>query len=257
MKKKVVILLIFLLSAYHVFAKEMSTNYDFNGVFLGLGTGVINIWTKDYYSTSRSDASNRAAGTNRYTDTAVLFTGNVGLGTMVKRSIYVGAKGSVYYTPLETVQETNFTIPTDPSITFADNSITTQIKPIYNVDAVLGYEISPHFLPFIEAGVSFANINRSYIFKRTQTNLETNNSAQYSSYINLDNYKTGYNVGIGFNYQVKQHWIFATELVYNDLGNNSSAATVVIPGTSITETQSRNMINYSAAMFASVSYLFG
>ena len=231
------------------------STYDFNGLYAGLGTGFTSLFTTDSFNTTRSNVSTLAGDTNRYTETAVLFTGNLGYGAMIDQKIYFGAKGSIYYTPLETLNETGFTTPEGTVLTVGNNSITSLVKPFYNIDAVLGYEFLPHFLPFVEAGVTFANANRNYIFKRTRTDVVSGSNVSYKSTVNLDNYETGYNVGIGFNYQVKKHWIFSTELVFNDLGKNAGAATVGIPGTAITEMQSRKMSTNAMALFASVSYL--
>lgn len=230
--------------------------YDFSGFYAGLGTGFTSIFTKDTFSTTRSDGLGGNADTNRYTNTAILFTGQIGYGVMVMSQTYLGAKGSIYYTPLDTLDETGFSTAAGSTLIVGNNSITTSVKPIYNIDAVLGYQIVPHFLPFVEAGVTFADVNRHYTFKRSRTNITSLTNVKYESVLRLDDYKTGFNVGLGMNYQPVKNWFFSTELVYNYLGKESGSTTVGIPATSTTETQTRENRNSDVALFGGVSYLF-
>ena len=232
----------------------IGSDYDFNGFYVGLGTGFNTVFIKNSFSTTRSDGVGGQTDKNRYTHSAVLFTGNVGYGTMLKEKTYIGAKASIYYSPLNTTDETTFSIVAGTNLVIGNNSIWTTMKPSYNIDAVLGYEPVPHVLPFVEAGVTFADVHHNYRFARTRTGNTTH--IQYDSYLNLDSYKTGYNVGIGLNYQAQQNWIFSTELVYSDLGQNSGLATVTIPGTTAIEAQSRTIKSNDIALFGSISYLF-
>lgn len=175
---------------------------------------------------------------------------------MLKEKTYLGAKFSVYYTPLNTLDETGFSTAAGSNLTIGSNSIRTSIKPLYNIDAVLGYEIYPHFLPFVEGGVTFAEVSQNYVFKRTRTNVGTGSNVGYQYFLNLNNYNTGFNVGVGLNYEPHKHWIFSTELVYNNLGKNSGSVTTAIPASTVTETQSRSINSSDVALFGSVSYLF-
>ncbi|WP_019217636.1 outer membrane protein [Legionella tunisiensis] len=228
---------------------------NFGGFYIGLGSGITTVFTKDSFSTARSDGLGGNADTNRYTNTAVLFTGQIGYGAMFNQKTYLGAKASIYYTPLETLDETGFSTAAGNVLIVGNNSFATSLKPIYNIDAVLGYEVTPHFLPFVEAGVSFANAKRNYVFKRTRTNIAAVTNVGYQSSLNLDKYKTGYNVGLGLNYLAASNWVLSTELVYNYLGSKSDSVMVNIPLTTTTETQSRTIRNSDVAMFASISYL--
>ncbi|GGI85643.1 outer membrane beta-barrel protein [Legionella impletisoli] len=230
--------------------------YDFSGFYVGLGAGFTTLYSHDSFSTSRSDGVGGDLDTNHYTHTASLFTGQVGYGTMLQNRVYLGAKGSIYYTPLNNLNETGFSTSSGNLLISGDNAIRTQMRPIYNIDAVLGYEVAPQLLPFFEAGISFADIHQNYSIKRTRTNIATLANAKYETNISLDDYKTGFNVGLGMSYQLQQHWLFSTELVYNYLGKNSDSITTPIPNTSALETHSRTIQGSTVSMFGSVSYLF-
>lgn len=175
---------------------------------------------------------------------------------MVTAKTYLGIKGSVYYTPLNNLTETGFSGPAGSILIVGNNSIRTQLQPIYNIDGVLGYEVWEHFLPYFEAGISFADIHNNYTFKRTRTNLATSSIVKYQYGPNINNYKTGFNVGVGANYQPHPHWIFGSELVYNYIGKTSGNDFISIPGTTDIETQYRNTQGNNVALFCTASYLF-
>ncbi len=247
------------LSISHAFAGAMGAvepTYDFNGLYVGLGAGYTAIAINNSFVTTRSDGVGGNAGMNRYTHTDAVFSGQLGYGKMFQERVYLGGKASIQYTPLNALDETGFSTAAGSALIIGSNSIRTTVKPIYNIDAVLGYEIYPHFLPFVEAGVSFADVNHNYEFKRTRTNIATLTNVGYQSLLNLDGYSTGYNVGLGLNYQPFANWILTGEAVYTDLGKNSGLVTVAIPSSTATETHSRTISNSAISMMFSVSYLF-
>ena len=262
MKRSAISSLVFFMSINASIAGTMGSidsSYDFDGFYFGLGSGFTSIYNRDTFSTTRSDGIPITAGDpdNRYTYTGALFTGNVGYGRMMfDKKTYLGVKGSLYYTPLETTNETGFsTASTSTLLIIGNNTLTTKLNPIYNIDAVLGYEVIKHYLPFVEAGVSFADVKRSYQLKRTRTNSATPpTNVKYENDFSLGGYKTTYNVGAGLSYQPHENWFLSMEVVYNYLGKRSDSHGVLIPNTSTTETQSRMIMDQSSSMFLSVSY---
>lgn len=91
------------------------------------------------------------------------------------------------------------------------------MKPVYNIDALLGYELFSNILGFVEGGVSFAN---EKIYNKGRIVVHSDSNAfNHSVYTVTDGYKTRYNVGLGASYQPKQNWLISGELIYNDLGN--------------------------------------
>ncbi len=130
-------------------------------------------------------------------------------------------------------------------------------QPTYNIDLVLGYELVPHVLPFVEAGVSFSNVH--YSVDRTDTIVDVANntvSNQFRS-LNLNDYKTGYNVGLGGSYQPHPNWILTSEVVYNDMGKNSGSNSITFDNDRGTNTHVRTIQTQSVSVFGTVSYLFG
>ena len=260
-------LLIFLGSFLsNTFAGSMGaveSNADFSGLYAGLGTGFTNIMTKTSYSSTYSqyggyfDESNHS----KYNNTPVLFTGQIGYGKMLSQTMYLGAKGSIYYTPFEinTPRRNgkNLSIPISNTLLNSNFTSKASIKPIYNVDIVLGYEVLPHLLPFIEAGFTFANVIQKFNSNRSFTNTVTGEAISYNHVLSLDKYATRYNVGIGANYLVRKNWFLFSELVYNDLGKNAASVQINIPfNGSLTEVYSRSEQNKIISLFAGVSYLF-
>ncbi len=73
------------------------------------------------------------------------------------------------------------------------------------------------FYLFVEGGVSFSDVKHYFDIKRTRTNITTLSNTEYTSSLNFDQYKTGYNVGIGANYLASTSCFFFSEVVYNNL----------------------------------------
>ena len=234
-------------------AKDSS--YDFNGFYAGLGTGFTTFFYDDNYTFSLSNSAAHIPSRLKSTDSAIIFDGHLGYGQFIKNNTYLGAKTSVLYTPLEhnssgvTLADAN-NIATIGSTT---NSIT--LKPIYNVNAILGYEVYPHLLPFVEGGVSFANVKSNDVETSSRSNLNNSSSYSYALPVNSESYKTGYNVGFGANYQVSKNWFLSSELIYNYLGKQSATATITLPADAGTQNLATNRTFQMISMLASVSYL--
>lgn len=233
-----------------------TSSYDFDGFYGGLGTGLLSLFTTDTYAGTRSDGTGGKTGENHYIDSAVLFTGQVGYGRMLQGRTYLGVKGSIYYSPIDDRDENAFSSAAGPVLIVGSNSFLSNVKPIYNIDAVLGYEVISHVLPFVEGGVTFGNVSRNYLFNRTISNLAANTNIQYQSSFKLNSYKTEFNAGLGLNVQPTPHCILSGELVYNDLGKKSGSTSVLIPTTTTIDTQSTSLTNQAVALFVGASYLF-
>lgn len=253
---------IFLSASFYVisncaFAGTMSGFHDYSldGFYAGLGTGVLNLYTDDNFIARKSNSSLSVKETERESYTSILFTGNLGYGRMYTDSIYIGGKANIIYSPFSFVENDWYAVPNGSSTIYGDNTYTTQIRPFYNIDAVIGYEVIPHFIPFVEGGLTFANVTKKYVLKRTVNDYLNNTSSQYSFTVNANNYSTGYNVGIGLNYQAQRHWLFSGELLYIDLGENFGSSGAQIPGTAIIDSQSRRLNSSAIALFATISYL--
>lgn len=232
---------------------------DFNGVSLGLGTGFISIFNNDNFRTQRSN-STRVAGAaevNRYTDTAVQFNANLGYGKMFKEKTYLGAKAAVYYSPFENAGETNYAVPLGSTVLIGTNTIRSSMKPMFNIDGVLGYALLPRMLSFVEAGVSFSNMRRDYEFTRVFADLpDPSNTFRYSYLLSLDAYKTSYNVGVGLSYLLQQHLFLSFEVLYNDLSKRTGGSSTFMGDTGISERQTRTVYTSAVSAFASASCLF-
>ena len=184
---------------------------DFSGLYWGLGTGSASFFYKDAQpAVFRQDTDSTSF---------VEFEGHLGYGRYLESRTYLGLKGSVYYTPLELSHTRGYLNSETDALKSGYLQTQATIKPIYNIDAVLGYEIVPHVLPFIEGGVSFANINTQAIVSESLTQIPGAGTAAVTKYNNnASGYKTGYNLGIGSSYQPLENWFFSGELVYNYLG---------------------------------------
>lgn len=257
MKKGFLLVFMWAMLSLRAFSGAMGTDatYTLDGLYVGLGTGFTSLFTEDKFITRRNNMSRGITDTNRFFYTSILFNGNIGYGKMFRDVYYIGAKASIFYTPLEEQNDISFSVPAGSIVTFGDNTYTTQVRPFYNIDAVIGYEVLPHLIPFVEGGITFANVNNNYLMKRSRSNLATASSVTYRYTVNLDDYSTGYNVGLGVNYQVRSHWMFSSELLYNFLGNNFGVNSASIPGTSIIESQSRRASASAVNLFASIAYL--
>jgi opacity protein-like surface antigen len=156
---------------------------------------------------------------------------------------------------MENSYQINYSSARGPNqLASGQDSFTRSFKPIYNIDAVLGYEMFPGLMPFVEAGVSFANVKHDFVFEGAITSLNTNQVNNYTGLITLDTYKTGYNVGIGANYLTHANWILSGELVYHDLGKNNLTLTNVATSDLIS-THFRTERNRAVSLLANVSYL--
>ena len=255
------IIALFVLSSSSAFSGTMGpieTNTNFGGLYLGLGTGVTDISGKATVQTNSSDILN---GSGSYSGTggsdSILYTGVVGYGKMFNEKTYFGAKASIYYTAKRYSSsfngvhenETN-TLTTDSGQSVSD------FQPSYNVDLMLGYEIIPHILPFVEGGVSFSNprnIRQDRFLRVSPTNGAIVNNVANEN----EGYQTGFNVGIGSYFLVSSNWFFNTELVYTDMGKTSSFYQATTPGTPpVTDSNSISISTNSVSLFAGVSYLF-
>ncbi len=257
MNKCIVVSCMLALGVNSVYAGDMGKpSYDFDGAYLGLGSGVMTLFTQENRENVRgNDIKN-------FTDTAVLFTGDIGYGRMFKEDLYLGVKGSIYYTALNHLNEGTVASSGGSRLVVGDNEVTTSLQPIYNIDAVLGYEVLPHLLPFVEAGVSFSTVNTRYRLKRTETLVSTPTSTvQYESIFTIGGNQTSYNVGLGINYQPHKNLFFSTELMYNDLGQRRGTTTMTVPPVAGTgariDSDTRAVTSQDVALFGSVSYLFG
>jgi outer membrane immunogenic protein len=260
MKKLRITCLLTALSS-NLFAGTMgpSETPSFDGLYLGLGTGVISAFNNDHFRTQRSSSTKivGADEVNRYTDTAIQFNGNLGYGKMMREKTYLGGKAAIYYSPLQVLEETNFSIPLGTNLVTATNTIRENLKPIYNIDGVLGYELFSRMLAFVEAGVSFSNVTRNYEFVKTRNDLTTpDNTFRYSHLLSLNAYKTSYNVGVGLNCLLHEHFFLAFEVLYNDLAKRQGESSTLLGHTGVNERQSRTVYSNAVSAFASASYLF-
>lgn len=241
---------------------EVEPKSDFNGLYVGLGTGLMNIMSQTSFSNTYSQFNGYFDDYShaKYNNTAILFSGQIGYGKMIRPKTYLGAKSSVYYTPFKFNSGRragrNPLVPTQNTLLFSHFTSETSIQPIYNIDLIFGYEAFSHLLPFIEGGVSFANVKQVFHSNRSFINEST--SQDYNHQLNLDGYKTGYNVGIGLNYLAHKNWFFFGELVYSDLGKNAGSVTTAVPFSAgpITEIYARTEKNQAISLLAGISYLF-
>lgn len=240
------------------FAGTMGSNqpaYDLSGFYAGLGTGFTTFFNDDIHTLSLSNPVTVVNGHTKATESAVLFDGHLGYGQFIKRDTYLGAKTSVYYTPLEHLSTGGVDTASNNIATIGKNINQTTLKPIYNVNAILGYEVYPHLLPFVEGGVSFANVKSNELQTNTRTNLNNSSIYKYALPLNSESYKTGYNVGLGANYQVSKNWFLSSELIYNYLGKHSASTTITLPADAGTQNSATNRSFQMISMLASVSYL--
>lgn len=235
---------------------NIGTPNNFNGFYAGLGTGMLNLLTKDSFASSTNTGAAPVTGNLSFTDSSVLFDGHLGYGKLFNQHTYLGAKTFAYYTPLQHIYTRSFTTTTGSVLTNGNHVDTFAVKPIYNIDAILGFEVLPHVLPYLEAGVSFSNVKANYKSFRTQSNLASNNQIAYSNDMTSNTYKTGYNVGIGANYLVQKNWFLSSELIYNYLGTGAANQSVNVPQSNTVQAFSNKATNQAVSLLASISYLF-
>jgi outer membrane immunogenic protein len=80
----------------------------------------------------------------------------------------------------------------------------------FGVRGRLGYAVD-RFLPFVSAGVTFANINSRF----------TNNTTGFSA--STTRLQTGFQLGAGLEYAITNNWTARTEYLYSDYGHFSGA----------------------------------
>ncbi len=187
---------------------------------------------------------------------AKLFDGQFGYGQFFKQDTYVGAKTSVQYTSIESLTQAKLALPNSNIIGSHLNNSPVILKPVYNINAILGYKILPNILPFVEGGVSFADIKTNPLQNNIGSNL--NGTISHNVTLNSQAYTTGYNLGLGANYQMSKNWFLSSELIYNYLGKQSAANTITLPSDANQTNSSTSTSNRSfqmISMLASVSYL--
>lgn len=251
--------IIALLGFSHVFAGTIGgadQSYDFAGLYGGLGTGLTVLYDRDNHSTTLNSPLIHNSAQTRASNASILFEGHLGYGQFIKSGTYLGAKASVYESPLNALYNNTNMIASGNLLIANNNSNQITIKPIYNIDLVLGYEVYPHLLPFIEGGVSFANVLSNDIQHNVESNSINNTNLPYTMTLNSNGYKTGYNVGLGTSYQFNKNWFVSGELVYNYLGKQAATSTVNLPTAISTQTVSTNRMFQLASLFISASYLF-
>lgn len=187
----------------------------------------------------------------KLSDNTNLFDGHVGYGKYFNQNMYVGAKTSVYHTALDHALTAPFSATTSAT---HQNAYATE--PVYNIDAVFGYETYPHLLPFLEAGVSIANLERKGVMSTASNARLLAKNSLYANLLNANQYTAGYNVGVGANYQLKKNWFLSSELIYNYLGKDAAGPAKVPTSSVMTATDSKLKSNQAISLLASVSYLF-
>lgn len=223
----------------------------FDGFYAGLGSGFSTLFSQNTVIFPSNPTSTTSSSSNqvRMTETAVMFDGHVGYGRTIRPNVYLGVKGSVDYIPLEQAENYAYNQSSGPILLNGNTTNTVSIKPIYNINGVLGYEGYQNWLPFVEAGVSFSSELTRENIKLTKTNLSTNTIINQSSLQSADGYKTGYNVGLGSRYKVDEHWMVSAELLYNSLSKYNTTHTLGLANPTIAR-------NYQlVSLFGSVSYL--
>ena len=103
--------------------------------------------------------------------------------------------------------------------------------------------------------MSFSAINAYYTLHNIRTDLTANTTIPYNMRLNTDTYKTGYNIGIGTDYQINNNWFLSGELIYNYLGKNSTTSTSYIPNSTATQTITTHRTFQSVSLFTTISYL--
>lgn len=229
---------------------------NFDGFYIGLGAGFTTIYTNDTLNSSISGVTNPIlSGSIPSTETGVLFTGNVGYGKMFNQKTYLGAKGTIYYKPGENGRNNVFFGQVPGLYYFTDNTnVKRSIQPFYNIDAVLGYEVIPRVLPFVEGGVTVSNINNRFASAATAYTPTT--SVNYNEVINLEGYRTGYNLGLGVNFLAAKNWFLYSELLYNDLGSQAATLINKLPAAGITKTTTLTEKNQAVFFVVGASWLF-
>lgn len=238
-----VILSFYVLSAHAGLFELSQQDTDFNGLYAKLNARTLPDPHLQWSSGTHATLS----------DNTSLFDGHVGYGKYFNQNMYLGAKTSVYHTPLEHALAAPFSAIMSSS---SPHQKTYAAEPVYNIDAVFGYETYPHLLPFLEAGVSIANLERAGDLSTTNNARLLAKNSLYGNLLNANQYTTGYNVGVGANYQLKKNWFLSSELIYNYLGKDAAGPAKVPTSSVMTATDSKSKSNQAISLLASVSYLF-
>jgi outer membrane immunogenic protein len=218
--------------AIEVFAGAMGgIEPGFSGLYGGLGTGVGTLISQSL-ATYPNPNTTSGIGTNAWENTfsSIQFEGHLGYGKEFPSGVYLGVKGSTYYMPLQSME--NIALPENIPIGIIDVSVLSKTftKPVYNINAILGYEVLPKWLTFVEGGVSFANVNINETLRSRATKIiPPTFSTTLLNVATTDNYKTGYNVGVGTHYKINPNWFISGELIYNYIGKYSTQHTTLFP----------------------------
>lgn len=232
---------------------DITPQSHFDGFYFGLGTGYSTFFSSiqnQGHNFSNSVFESQVNNQIHSTTASILFDGHVGYGKTLPSHIYLGAKGSVYYTPIQSVVSTQSRIAASSSMTDADAQFSTAVQPIYNIDGVLGYEIAAGLLPFVEAGVSFANEPTRIRGELSVLNAALPSTFDTKALLVSEGYQTEYNIGLGVSYQINPNWFVSGELVYNYLGKYSQSQTFVT-GASLTSNETYQL----TTLMVSASYL--
>ncbi|MBA4260278.1 MAG: hypothetical protein CK426_09325 [Legionella sp.] len=243
----------FLSSAFAGSMGDIGRESSFNGAYAGLGSGFSTFFVDDSHTTTLSSPVISRTQKTHGTDTSVMFEGHLGYGQSVFERFYLGGKGSVFYTPINYLKQATNSITNGTVVTINNNHNQISLKPLYNIDAVLGYELSTHWLPFIEGGLSITNVDSNNQQDSVQMNFAGSNY-EFISSLNSKGYNVNYNLGAGLSYKIQDRLLLSAELVYNYLGRYSSTSSTVVPSGS--ETVSYNRTFQLTSLFATASYLF-
>ena len=229
--------------------------YHPDGLYVGAGAGLATVFLKNTVTNNFNTFNVGTTNVSNDSKGGILFEGQVGYGKMYRENTYLGVKGSVYYTPINYRASNTSLVLGQNSGAFIDNDAQARFDPVFNIDGVLGFELFQHFLPFVQAGVSFAGLNATDVQRNVVLNLSTAGSVAYSTASRISSYKTGYNVGLGGTYQMTPSWLFSTELVYNYLGKFSAGRSVESGSNLGTFTMNTNKKLNQVSWFGTISYL--
>jgi len=231
---------------------------NFDGFYVGLGSGLSTLFEKHNYSSVESDGHNNFSSSSKDAASSTLFTGTLGYGKMFAEKTYLGAKFSTYYSPAERrYSSAHSDIYRDHQNVYISH-FSRSFMPTYNLDLMLGYEVIPNFLPFVEGGVSFSDFRVKTTHNVSRTALVGGSTISYSNNLSTGGYNTNWNVGIGGYYLVDKNWFFSTDLVYTDHGSHSASfletSHAAFDGN--TETLSHSVSTSAVNLFFGVNYLF-
>ncbi len=239
---------------------------DVSGFYLGLGVGESTLFSSDQYKNNLSfEGFNKANISNSIhnENTATLFEGHVGYNRNIRPRTYLGIKGSIFYTPVEILSQST-ALASTPSTALSGNPLAISLEninqismePVYNINGVLTYALLEKLTPFIEAGVSFSNVRNLHAQRNIIEQPGISPSISIETPYNTSGFNTGYNVGLGANYQLTSHWLFSGQVTFHDLGQYNASKSYSIPSipgtTASTSTRTFQMLS----VFASFSYIF-